>query len=536
MRRSGVLFLPLWRQAPAARIDGSLRAQAAEWHVLLRQSFRRENIYQFRQSRCDGAVHAYSAGITATGDWHRAVELLNDLQNISQANVVTFSSAISGCEKISAWQPVLLLLRQAQDAFVEADVIVFNAVASACQKGSDWQRAAQLLDVLFREALEPTIVSHSTVISAWGRASRWQVALYLLRALPLFGLQANRVAYGAMLSACEASSHWQTALGLFAEVGSKSLKVNLIIANTVISACEKAAEWEAALVLLSNLLALQMPQLPQPDEISFNSAISACEKAGQWQWALKLLEELEPCAALQSQLKSAEQTCSDPAGHLLAQVRSESTQAKRLTKEPECLQLESSFFWRATKSLRLDYTRRVRLAFERTPRRKRHVLAPEMVSQLHGRAWWTTQDIDHAQLIRRNGAIYLLSCLRECLGRLPVPDIGVRLEALMLKLRRSPGQTMATWASNRRQQYRLLQVALSRVRGSSSGVKTPANAVSSPSRSGPSTTSSPRRRASGTMEDEPHAEAVEEDEETETVKPEDEEDEEEELGRDGSPR
>ena len=34
-------------------------------------------------------------------------------------------------------------------------------------------------------------------------------------------------------------------------------------------------------------------------------------------------------------------------------VRSESTQAKRLTKEPECLQLESSFFWRATKSLRL---------------------------------------------------------------------------------------------------------------------------------------------------------------------------------------
>ncbi|CAE7604436.1 unnamed protein product [Symbiodinium sp. CCMP2592] len=258
-----------------------------EWQKSLRV------LGDFRQSRCDGAVHAYSAGITATGDWHRAVELLSDLQNISQANVVTFSSAISGCEKISAWQPVLLLLRQAQDAFVKADVIVFNAVASACQKGSDWQRAAQLLDVLFSEALEPTIVSHSTVISAWGRASRWQVALYLLRALPLFGLKANRVAYGATLSACEASSHWQTALGLFAEVGSKSLKVNLIIANTVISACEKAAEWEAALVLLSNLLALQMPQLPQPDEISFNSAISACEKAGQWQWALKLLEELD---------------------------------------------------------------------------------------------------------------------------------------------------------------------------------------------------------------------------------------------------
>ncbi|OLP87380.1 Pentatricopeptide repeat-containing protein, chloroplastic [Symbiodinium microadriaticum] len=256
-----------------------------EWQKSLRL------LREFRQSRCDGAVHAYSAGITATGDWHRAVDLLNDLQNISQANVVTFSSAISACEKISAWQPALLLLGQAEDAFVEADVIVFNAVASACQKGSDWQRAAELMDALFRQALEPTIVSHSTVISAWGRASRWQVALRLLRALPLFDLQVNRVAYGATLSACEASSNWQLALELFAEVRSQSLKVNLIIANTVISSCEKAAEWEAALLLLSNLT-LQ-PQHPQPDEISFNSAISACEKAGQWHWALELLNQLD---------------------------------------------------------------------------------------------------------------------------------------------------------------------------------------------------------------------------------------------------
>ena len=117
-----------------------------------------------------------------------------------------------------------------------------------------------------------------------------------------------------------------------------------------------------------------------------------------------------------------------------------------------------------------------------------------MVSQLQGRAWSITQDIDHAQLIRRNGAIYLLTFLRDRLGRLPVPDIGVRLESLMLKLRRAPGQTMATWASNLRQQYRLLQVALSRVRGSATSVKPPAKTSSSPSRSGPSTTSSPETR------------------------------------------
>ena len=59
-----------------------------------------------------------------------------------------------------------------------------------------------------------------------------------------------------------------------------------------------------------------------------------------------------------------------------------------------------------------------------------------MVSQLTGRVWSITQDIDHSKLVRREGVIYLLSFLREKLGRLPVPDIGVRLENLILKLRR----------------------------------------------------------------------------------------------------
>ncbi|CAE7024865.1 unnamed protein product, partial [Symbiodinium sp. CCMP2456] len=191
--------------------------------------------------------------------------------------------------------------------------------------------------------------------------------------------------------------------------------------------------------------------------------------------------------------------------------------------------------WDGEPSTWQDYTRRVRLAFERTSRRKRHLLAPEMVSQLTGRAWSITQDIDHARLVRREGVIYLLSFLREKLGRLPVPDIGVRLENLILKLRRSPGQSMATWASNLRQQYRLLQVALARVR--SSDPDKPGADKSSPvaSRSGPSSASSPHRRASGTMEEEPHAEAqpdAREQEETETIGPEDDE---EEVIRDGSP-
>ncbi|OLP97435.1 High mobility group protein 1-like [Symbiodinium microadriaticum] len=45
-----------------------------------------------------------------------------------------------------------------------------------------------------------------------------------------------------------------------------------------------------------------------------------------------------------------------------------------------------------------DFVRRVRLIFERTKRSRRHLLAPEIVTNLTGRAWNITQDLDHAAL------------------------------------------------------------------------------------------------------------------------------------------
>ena len=46
--------------------------------------------------------------------------------------------------------------------------------------------------------------------------------------------------------------------------------------------------------------------------------------------------------------------------------------------------------WDGDSSTWLDFTRRARLAFERTPRRKRHLLGPEVVSQLTLRKMWIT--------------------------------------------------------------------------------------------------------------------------------------------------
>ena len=111
-----------------------------------------------------------------------------------------------------------------------------------------------------------------------------------------------------------------------------------------------------------------------------------------------------------------------------------------------------------------DFVRRVRLLYEKTPRKKRRQFGPSIVAQLRDRAWTITQDVNHQKLTRRDGSVYLLEFLRDRLGRSPIPDVGIRLEELMIRLRRSPGTAMSSWASQVRQTYKRVQVALHRAR------------------------------------------------------------------------
>ena len=111
-----------------------------------------------------------------------------------------------------------------------------------------------------------------------------------------------------------------------------------------------------------------------------------------------------------------------------------------------------------------DYTRKVRFQFEKTPRKKRHLLGAELASRLSGRAWSVTHELDHVKLGKRNGAKYLLKYLQERLCRTAVPDAGARLEDLLIRLRRPYGMTMSQWANEVQEAYRKVQRALVRAR------------------------------------------------------------------------
>ena len=82
--------------------------------------------------------------------------------------------------------------------------------------------------------------------------------------------------------------------------------------------------------------------------------------------------------------------------------------------------------WDGDQSTFGDYIRRVRLAFAKTPQKKRKFLGPELVSQLTGRAWVVTQEVAHDRLVQADGAKYLVEFLESRLARVPVPDAGSR--------------------------------------------------------------------------------------------------------------
>ena len=121
--------------------------------------------------------------------------------------------------------------------------------------------------------------------------------------------------------------------------------------------------------------------------------------------------------------------------------------------------------WDGNQSHWLDYVKRVRLQYERTPFKKRQYLGAELVTRLTGKAWdVASADIDHDRLQASDGPAYLLQFLEQRLCKAPVPDSGQRLEDFFIRLRRVPGASMTEWATQVRETYRRLQRALARQR------------------------------------------------------------------------
>ena len=66
--------------------------------------------------------------------------------------------------------------------------ISFSAAISACEKGQQWQRALQLMEGMQARSVQPNVISYNAAISACGKGQQWQWVLQLME-----GMQARNV-------------------------------------------------------------------------------------------------------------------------------------------------------------------------------------------------------------------------------------------------------------------------------------------------------------------------------------------------------
>merc|ERR1739841_325877 len=90
-----------------------------------------------------------------------------------------------------------------READLVPDVISYSAAISACEKGGQWQVALGLLATMQEAALVPNVISYSAAISACEKCGQWQEALGLLATMQEADLVPNVISYNAAISACE---------------------------------------------------------------------------------------------------------------------------------------------------------------------------------------------------------------------------------------------------------------------------------------------------------------------------------------------
>ena len=93
------------------------------------------------------------------------------------------------------------------------DTISYSAAISACEKCAEWQRALALLKTMWEEKVWPNMTSYNAAISACEKGKRCELALGLLEECKTWATL-DTISYNAAISACEKCAEWQRALAL----------------------------------------------------------------------------------------------------------------------------------------------------------------------------------------------------------------------------------------------------------------------------------------------------------------------------------
>lgn len=90
------------------------------------------------------------SGLGQGQQWQRAIELLEEVRRSgSKPDVVTYSAAVSACEKCRRWDNALALLRSMRGGVgLIPNIVTYSAAMAACEKGYQWAHALELLGAM----------------------------------------------------------------------------------------------------------------------------------------------------------------------------------------------------------------------------------------------------------------------------------------------------------------------------------------------------------------------------------------------------
>ncbi|CAK0797400.1 unnamed protein product [Prorocentrum cordatum] len=199
---------------------------------------------------------------------------------VDAADLVSYNSALSACERAGRWAVCLQLLREARGVRLRPDAASFVTAARACEAGRWWSTSLALL----REAAANQAVLNAA-IAACGAVGRWRLALAVLEEMSAgASLDADLVSYGAAISAGEKAQQWAAALSLLRTLRASRRLPDVVALSAAASACEKGGRWEHAVELLRQARALAL----RPNAVALTAAASACGAVHRWQGAVHL--------------------------------------------------------------------------------------------------------------------------------------------------------------------------------------------------------------------------------------------------------
>ncbi|CAE7189943.1 unnamed protein product [Symbiodinium sp. CCMP2456] len=188
--------------------------------------------------------------------------------NLDRKDVISFSLAISTCERRGSWQRAVELLAGMPPADVRPDVISFNSTTSACGKGRQWQISVGLQADMRRTKLAVDVIGFNTCASACGAAGQWQAAVCNSHALSARRLEPDTRTLNAALSALEKAGEWQQGLSMASQMRRQHLQASVVTFNTSIATLRQ--RWDAGIELLWQMSAFGV----DPNVISWNAGMS----------------------------------------------------------------------------------------------------------------------------------------------------------------------------------------------------------------------------------------------------------------------